>query len=109
MSWHNSTKALHDNVESFFQGKEVTLDVIGTLCKNREVAKKELDKARLKNVDLHSSSKAKIKHMSCAEDFGYKEMILIRAMELYFSRTNLLVPCENKDSVLVVSNEPTNK
>lgn len=82
-------------MDSFFQGKEITLDMIGTLSKNREVAKKELDKARLKNVDLHSSSKAKIKHMSCAEDFGYKEMLLIRATELYFSKTNILIPCEN--------------
>jgi hypothetical protein len=83
MSFHNSTKVLGENAEAFFSCREANLDLLFELCKNRQQAKKALEKARANNpLQLHNSSQSRIKHMSCAEDFNYKEMLVYRCIEL---------------------------
>ena len=88
MGWLDSPLSVHNgNVDAFFDQRDISLDLISELGKYYLEAKK--DKER-KFSSIEKSAKSKRSYISACENFNLKESYLERAVELYFTKTNLL-------------------
>jgi len=96
MGWLDSpVESNGAQINAFFDGRTVDLELICSLAKNYQNAKKDLDKKR--TDDIHNQ-KARIKHELSAKDKNIKEDLLMYAIE-YFYKSNImpqLKPCPNE-------------
>lgn len=110
MGWLDSPLHVHNgNIEAFFNGRKVTLQLIIELSKNFDSASKCLEKQISKGLDEANTSnvpslsaKRKIAYQRASEDKNLKESYLVRAIEIYY--TSEIMP-----HVLPIPNIPSHQ
>ena len=81
MGWLDSPLSVHNgNVNAFFDGREITLDLVAELSRQYLIAKQ--DKER-KFSSENKSAKSKRTYISACEDFNLKESYILKAIELF--------------------------
>lgn len=93
MGWLDSPLSVHNgNVNAFFEGRDITLDLIAELASQYKKAKSERDKkyAIYNKSGIHQFTKSRKAYERASEYFNLKESYLEKAIELKYTKTNLL-------------------
>jgi hypothetical protein len=93
MGWLDSPlSVLNGNINAFFEGREVTLDLIAELGSKFKQSKKERDKKYdiYNKSGTHDFTRSRKSYERASEDFNLKEALFEKAIDLYFTKSNLL-------------------